>query len=174
VRADQNATDLNAIYDENYTPIFVGADQLKVEVLPTAKIMSHPLEDGSTRSDHIVYNPVELQIEVSLTGANYKDVYSEIFQFYSTGTTIVVSTKTDNYENQLIDELPHEESPDVFDGITLTIKTKEVRFAATGTTVLPVNPADEDTNDQSTTQGVVPTPAEDADQSSTLFKWFGK
>ena len=88
--------------------------------------MEHPVEDGTVITDHMVVQPVEIDLSMTLTPATFRETYREIKDLFLAGRILTVITKTDTYANMLIQGLPHEEAPEMFDTVTLDLKLKEV------------------------------------------------
>lgn len=99
-----------AILDaETLRPIFTLANPMQVTVRELSKILSFTAEDGSERSDHIVYLPVEVDIPFLLTD-DMRNVYGAFKQAWKTQTELVVQTRVDTYKGMLIYEMPHDEN----------------------------------------------------------------
>ena len=88
--------------------------------------MEHPLESGAVVTDHMVVQPVGIELTMILKPEAYRDTYQEIRTLYLAGTLLTVQTKTGNYPNQVIEAIPHEEDPAVFDTIMMTVRLREV------------------------------------------------
>lgn len=127
------AQDVVAVFDASFNQIFVNARPVKASVKESAKLMKHPVESGSTQVDHRVFEPIGIDLSMVLTPANYFDTYREIRGVFLGKSTIQVQTKTGLYQNLLISDMPHEESPDTFDTIKMTIKLSEVIIVSAST-----------------------------------------
>lgn len=125
------ATDLVAVLNEELTQIFEGAYITKASITEESQVMSHPVETGATIVDEIVLQPVSITLNVTLNPNNYRSIYQEIKQAYLSRALLTVQTKSDSYTSMVIERIPHDELPDVFDTITLTIFLKEVVFVET-------------------------------------------
>ncbi len=111
---------------DDFSQVFQAARPIKATVSEEAKLMEHPVENGSTITDHRVIAPVEIQLSLVLASWDYRDVYHSIRALFRDSTLLVVQTATGCYINMIISGLPHEESPDMMDAISLTLKLKEV------------------------------------------------
>lgn len=118
--------DVVGVYS-GFDQVFREARPMAATVKEEAKLMEHPTERGVVITDHMVVMPVEIELVMTLTAESYRDTYQEIKNLFLAGEMLTVQTKTGTYENQIIAALPHEESPDVFDTIDLTLKLKEVK-----------------------------------------------
>jgi hypothetical protein len=173
-----SAVDEVAIFDSSYNQAFSAARIVKVTVSPTSKLMSHPIEDGSMRTDFRVIMPTEIEISMicpsgGVSGPSFADIYQEINQSYLAGDIFTVATKADTYANMMIESLPHAEDPDMFDAITVAIKMKEVIIVTTQYQALPADQT-KNTNDQSTveTGSTSAGAAPPAQSESVLHSWF--
>lgn len=163
------AVDVVGVYSQDYTQVFRNARPMKAVVKPDAQLMKHPVETGATVIDNRIINPTLIELFLFLGANEFRDTYQQIKQLWLNGTLLIVQTKTDTYTNQLIAGLPHEEDPDVYDGIIVALKLEEVLFStAQYGTIQPANPADSTTVDRGNIQ---PTPA--TAPNSILFDWFG-
>lgn len=131
------SADVVAIYDDNFNQIFSGARPIKVTVTEIAKVMEHPIETGATITDHRVIQPVEIEMSMIITGAEYRSVYQQIRQIYQNATLLTVQTRTASYTDMLLNGIPHEEDPDYFDAIAIILKLKEVLFVTAQFGTLP-------------------------------------
>ena len=117
--------DVVGVFD-GYAQVFRDARPMKASVREEAKLMEHPVEDGTVITDHMVVQPVEIEISMTLRPETFQDTYNEIRDLFLQGKILTVRTKAGSYPNQLIQALPHEEAPEVFDTITLSLKLKEI------------------------------------------------
>ena len=131
------AQDVVAVYDADFNQLFPDARPVKVSVKPIAKLMEHPVESGSVVTDYRVIMPLSLELMFVLTPETYYDTYQEIGQTYVGNKTIQVQTKTNLYTSLLIEKMPHDETPDKFDTIAVSISLKEVIFVDVQTSPLP-------------------------------------
>lgn len=121
--------DIVGIFDsESYEQIFSQARPMKANVLRSQKIMDHPLETGAVVSDFAVVMPVEIEMSLMIQGSDYQSVYQSIKTYYETQTLVSIHTKADVFSNMMIQAMPHDESPEVFDAIAIGLKFREVQF----------------------------------------------
>src|ERR1700728_97742 len=106
------------------TEVFARAKSIKVEVNPNSRPMEHPLESGAIITDHRILMPVEIEMTMVLSSADYKDVYKEIAGYYTQGTLLIVQCRAGTFTNQLIQSIPHQEDAEQFDAISLSLKLK--------------------------------------------------
>lgn len=142
------AFDTVAVFDQDFNQIFKEARAIKAVVKEQAKVMEHPIETGAVITDHRVILPVEIELSLILKPANYQDTYKVIRSYYLNSTLLVVQTKTAIYENQLISAIPHEETPDLYDAIALTLSLRQALFVTPAGGISPENPTDTTTVDR--------------------------
>jgi hypothetical protein len=148
--------DYVGVFDQNYNQIFKEARAIKATVKETAKVMEHPVESGIIITDHRIILPVEIELSLILTSETYQDIYKTIRQYYTNGTLLVVQTRSDIYDNQIIESMPHEEDPTQYDVLTLALSLKQVQFVTVQYGVTPKNNSNNNTQKRGTQQG---TPA---------------
>lgn len=135
-----------------FVPIFPSARPLVATVYEEAKLMEHPLETGATIADHIVFQPVEIEIPFLCIGeASYRSTYALIRATFQMGALLTIRTRTGTYPNMVIAEMPHEESPEMFNGIAIRVRFREAKFVTPKT-------------------GLAPTQVKDPKQASTVSR----
>ena len=132
--------------------VFVGARPLKATVAESAKLLTHPLEDGSTIVDHRIILPIGLSISCVLRADDYRETYQQIRRLFRESVRLTVQTKTDTYTNLYLQDIPHEEDPALFDTITMVLQFIETQIARVQILALPpaavAAPADTSTSDR--------------------------
>ena len=144
--------DIVGIYDnDTFEQLFQTARPMKANILRDAKIMEHPIETGAIVQDFMILQPVQIELAIILGGNEYQALYQQIKQYFMTGTQISIQTKTDVFPNMLIQAMPHEESPEMFDAIPLALKLRQVQQVTIQYQALTpaqvANPADQSTID---------------------------
>ncbi len=120
--------DVVAIYDQNFRQMFELARPIKATVKEASKLMEHPLETGAVVTDFSIILPVEIELSIIASGAEYKSTYQRLRQSFRNRELLAVQTNTGLYESMLIQSLPHEEDPALFDAITIALSLKEVQL----------------------------------------------
>jgi hypothetical protein len=157
------------VFTTDFVQVFPDAYILKALVTQNSQAMQHPLETGATIIDHKILLPVEIELSIVLAVETYQETYEQIKQLYETSTQLLVQTKADTYENQILISIPHEENPATFNTITMSLHFRELLFVtATTQTIVPLNPAYTDTVARGQQPPTEPTPA----QRTTGFKAF--
>mgnify|MGYP000882829430 FL=1 len=123
-----STADTVAIYDQNFDQFIPYSRPMKCSVTEPTKNMEHPIETGSVITDHRVIMPVEIDMALVLDADVYYDQYQQMKQAMKAATLFYIGTRTGIYRNMMITDIPHEESPDQYDTITVNIKFKEVQL----------------------------------------------
>lgn len=100
---------------------------MSCNVIDDSKMCEHPIESGAVVTDHKIFNPVEIDIRLSLPNYIYKSVYKELRQIYEESPKLRIKTKTGWYSDMVLQALPHEEKPENFDRIVFDLHFKEVK-----------------------------------------------
>ena len=157
--ANATAVDQVQILDQNYNLVFPDAIPMKAVVKEHARAMEHPLETGSIITDHRIILPVEIEIPLIITAQNYQATYQIIKQLFLSSTLLMVQTRTSVYPNLMIKDMPHEETPDMFNAVTLALTFKEVLFAVPVSNFAPADPTKADAVVQGQQQATTYTPS---------------
>lgn len=165
------AVDVVGVFDSGFQQQFSGARPMKATVKEASKAMEHPIESGATITDHRIILPVEIELMMMLAGAAYRDIYRQIREMFLKGETLTVQTKAGSYANMLIAEMPHDESPDAFGTLMLTLKLKEVLIVTARYEKLPASKVKNKTH-ASTVQRGEQTAKPTKKKSSTLHDIF--
>lgn len=134
---DATAADVVGVFDSDFNQLFPEGRPIKATIKETAKGMEHPVEDGSTITDHRVIEPTEITLTLVLVGEEYPDTYGTIKALFLKSDLLIVQTKTGSYPNMMIVEMPHDETADVFDGIPMELQLREVQLVTAQFQALP-------------------------------------
>lgn len=146
------ARDVTGVFTQSFTQVFRAAKTIKVTVVPKQELMKHPLETGATVVDHKVIQPLEIEMALIIPNGEYRDTLQEITQLWTDGELLIVQTKSGVYENMVIEALPNEETPDMYNAINVALKLVQVTYATTTTKIVPVDPKNASTVDRGTQQ----------------------
>lgn len=117
------------IYDRAGTQRrFPDAAPMRASIRQEAKLMTHPLEDGSMVVDHRVIQPYEAQVILYATGEKYRAAYGQIKSSYLAGELLVLQTRTDTLTSMVISAMPSEETGDMADGVQIVLRMIEAKF----------------------------------------------
>ena len=167
------SADIVAVFDDQFNQVFVNARPIKGTVNESAKVMEHPVETGATITDHIIFQPIEIELSLMLTSADYRSVYQQIKDIYLAGRLLTVQTRTSTHQNMLIQQLPREESTDVFNGISVALRLKEANFVTAQFGSLPEKSVANKSQSSTVARGQQQTTEKTSPPSSTLKTWFG-
>lgn len=112
--------------NESLQPIWTGSDIMDVQVKETSTVTKYKVEDGTNRNDHIVYNPTEIVMRVTLAG-EVSQLFNSIKQTYANRDLVTVQTRTDVYADMIVTEIPHEQTGAATDAVTLDVRLSEWR-----------------------------------------------
>jgi hypothetical protein len=147
------AFDQVAVFTQDYVQVFRSARTIKATVKEEAKVMEHPVETGATIVDHRIILPVEIELSLILTPTDYQNTYDKIKEAYLNSTLFIVQTKSGIYENQLIQSMPHDESPDNYNTILIALNLKQVIFVTAQYGTTPKNASNTNTTNRGVQQG---------------------
>lgn len=120
--------DLVAILDsESFEQLFTAAQPMRVSVRDTKRATKFEVEDGTTRSDHVVQDQIEISIDLLLQDDDARDGYQQIKQAKNDNRLVIVQTKVDSYESMLITEIPHDETVELGNSISMPMRLVEWR-----------------------------------------------
>jgi hypothetical protein len=166
------AIDVVAITGSGFAPMFAAARPLTASVYEFADIMEHPLETGAVIADHIVFQPVEIELPLMCVGEfAYRSTYAALRGTFKAGTLLTILTRTGSYPNMVIIDLPHDETPDQFDAIAIRVRLSEARFVSpkTGLSQSQVkNPSQASTANRGAQQTSAANASTSAKASSTV------
>ncbi|CNI48481.1 phage baseplate protein [Yersinia pekkanenii] len=126
-----NETEILGIYDNDFNLMFENAINMKASIFEGSKLMEHPIEDGSTKTDHKIILPVEIEITLWIPEEHYKDTHAIIKQALHSDSSFQVNTRVGVYSNMMLSEMPHEEAPEQSGAIIITLSLKEAVIVTT-------------------------------------------
>lgn len=125
-----SSKDVVGIFDQtSFNQLFTNARAIKAKITETSSVMSHPVEDGTTVTDHKVINPIEIELSCIIATEDYKAVYESIKATFKDSTLLIVQTRSGTYRSMIISAMPHDEDPEFYESLTIAIKLIEVKFA---------------------------------------------
>lgn len=121
--------DVTGIFDQDtLQQLFVNARPMKARIRERSKVMDHPVETGSTLSDHRVIEPVQIELPVIIKSQYYSSTFQQLRSAMINATLLSVQTKACIYPNIIIEELPREEDPEMFNVTVVGVRLREVLF----------------------------------------------
>lgn len=128
ISISSSTQDLVCILDnENFQQLFSTSSPMRMSVRESKTTTKFQVEDGTTRSDHVVVNQVEISIDFIIEDEFARDAYQQIRQAWNENRLVSVQGKVSSYPNMLITDMPHDESPDYGMGIAMPIRLVEWR-----------------------------------------------
>lgn len=168
------AQDLVAILDnDSLEPIFQASTPMRVSANPSKMVTQYQVEDGSTRNDHVVDNPLEMNIDIMLT-EDKRSEYAALEQAFTELRLVIVQTTISSYRNMLIEAMPHDETTDLGQNVLANIRLLEWREITPSYGDLPPSKVS-NKNQSSTVNGGTRQPTQSAQtpkKQSVLFGIF--
>ena len=119
-------TEVKIFNTDNFTALFETVNPMQINVSDGHKATQFAVESGETRSDHIVEQPVEISMDLILTG-EMKSTFEIMQQAYDKHQLVGVQTRVKTYQPMLLVNFNHTEIPDMADAIKLTLRFTEWR-----------------------------------------------
>lgn len=124
----KQAVDVVSIMNaETGEQVFAGARPLSASVFEDARAMQHPLEDGSSVVDHMIFLPVEIDMALRITD-DVKTVFEEMRELFRSSTKLTVQTRTGTYDDQYITSLPADERGERAGSVDVDLRLKQAVF----------------------------------------------
>lgn len=162
--------DTVAVFDQDFNQVFPETQVMRIFIREDSQVMEHPLETGAVIADHQVFDPIEIECVIMLPTTLYRSIYQQIKSLFLSSTLLYVQTKTAVYDSQLLQGIPHQETPEFFNAVPMDLRFKQSAFAPTPqSTVVPRDPV----NSGTVARGTQPaTPVGDNVSSSFLNSIF--
>lgn len=146
------------ILDQNYNILYPEAKFMDIQVQESSRTMQNPTENGTLVADHRIILPVKIDVTLSLTGENYYNVFSQMRDGFLNNFIYAIQTRGGVYEPMVLEDFPHLESKEPFDGMIIRATFISVNFQGAYTsTYNPDKAKDADTVDRGTQQGSTST-----------------
>lgn len=115
------------IFDVNsFVTLFDSASPVKLTISDSHKATSFQVESGETRSDHVVVNAVTISMDLMIAGET-EDEFKAIQQAYDGHKLVCIQTRVRAYGPMLITGFNHDETPEMTDGLRLSLTLTEWR-----------------------------------------------
>ena len=116
-------TGLVAILDaESFEQLFAATNPMRVSVREEKKVTKFQVEDGSERSDHVVRLATEIGVDLMIEDEFARNMYLQLQQAWRDNKLVIVQTKVASYESMLIESMPHDETPEMGNGIAMPVR----------------------------------------------------
>ena len=142
---------LAVLDNETLTPIFVSANIMRMGVSEEKRATKFATETGATRSDHVVTNPGEIQIDFELATVDDKDQMEEMRDYFLTDRLVTVQTRLGTYPSMLIVMFPQEQSARIGASVSMRLQEWQEITAEYGEAM--ANPAQGGTKKRGNIQG---------------------
>lgn len=119
-------TDVKIFDPEKYSTLFETLSPIQINVRDERRATSFPVESGETRSDHVVVQPVEIGMDVILSG-DMSNSFSALQQAYAKNQLLGIQTRARVYQPMLLVNFYHDESAEMADAIKLSLRFTEWR-----------------------------------------------
>jgi hypothetical protein len=166
-----SSADIVGIFDVNFNQLFSAARPVRASIKEASTFFAHPLEDSSSRVDHVIFNPIEIGFDLVMSGEDYRNTYQDVKQVYLDQTQLIVQTKTETYENMYIQSIPHNEEVGLFDAVAMSVTIVEAQIAATEITFVPQRAKDRSTANKGRVEGQSPSETQEQ-RGSVLSRVF--
>lgn len=171
-QSDQLASyeqDVVGIFDpESGTQLFLQAYAMKGNVVRDSKIMDHPLENGQPVSDYKIILPVAIDIGILIDSTDQDGTYASISAAFLSSQFLTVQMNADTYENMVVSGMPHDESPDMWGMLVVSLRLREAQLVTVQFQSLTANDVANPT-DQSTVNTGEQTPQPAPAANSALY-----
>ena len=107
------------------------------------EISSYPLEDGTVAQDHINNNPIELSLDVTITGeygGTAQEKYERLLELRNEREVFSVTGALQVYDNMAISELSLEKTSENVKGYSGSVSLQQIRFATAETITVEIAP----------------------------------
>ncbi|PHM47169.1 phage baseplate protein [Xenorhabdus miraniensis] len=119
-------TDVKIFNVNTFATLFETASPIQISVRDEHKATQFQVENGETRSDHIVVEAVEIGMEVLLTG-ELKNSFAAMQQAYDTHQLVGIQTRVKTYQPMILVNFYHDEVSEMADAIKLSLRFSEWR-----------------------------------------------
>lgn len=119
----------NGVYildNDSLEHIWPGAEVMSLSVTQTATATKFAVEDGTTRSDHVVQNPIEISITILLVD-DISQAFEEILDTYESNSLVTIQTRTAVYTDLLVVAIPQNQKSDALDAAEISVKLAQWR-----------------------------------------------
>lgn len=127
------SVDVVGIFDEEGAQLVPEGRPIKASVTEASKLLEHPLEDGSSVSDHRIFMPVEIEMTI-ICDFDLRQRYAAI---YRDTETVTIQTNGGSFDSMCIESMSHDETAEVFDRLPIVLKFKEAVFVQAQFQALP-------------------------------------
>lgn len=159
---------------ETASPVFEGAQIMRISALEAVRPTQYPVESGETRTDGHRVRQLGTATVDFIIPRDVKSVYAELQKAWRDGTRFTLQTRAATHSPYVIVEMPREERPDVEGAVGLQVRFQEWLEVIPEYGEMPLrvvaNPAASDTAKGGLSAG---SEVADGQKTTLLNKWFG-
>ena len=134
-----------AVFDTAFAQVFPFARPVNVRVSERSQMLDHPIETGQIITDYSIVLPIEIEISFIVESVFYQEMYQQIRGYFVNKELLTVQTSTASYLNMVIADMPHEERPDLYDALPISVHFRQIQVVPNPTTYAPADPQQTDT-----------------------------
>ena len=149
---------------ENDREVLPDLQVARVSFEDSAKLFEHPLETGSTVTDHEIFDPCKINIQAYISNTD-TGTLSVFENYYLSGATLKIRAGNKIVEKAVISSKPFELTSDVFDKTLFNISFREIMEVTP--TYVKMSKAANPSNSSTVNSGV-----KQAEQSSKPKSWL--
>lgn len=139
------ASDAVAVFDGNFNQLFMDARPIRARVGEDSTLFDHTIESGEIITDYSIILPIEIELSLIVEAESYRDMYQEIRDVYTNKTLVTVVTRTATYPDMVLGSMPHDEKPDMYDALPITLHFRQAQLVDLVPNFQPANPAQANT-----------------------------
>lgn len=101
---------------------------MHIKIHSPTKVATHPVETGSVIMDNKVIEPIEIEATCMLYISAYNNWMDNLCNalYNKSDQTYVIQTKTDLFEDLILEDMIEEQSKDKFDIVTLILRFRQM------------------------------------------------
>ena len=161
-----SASDIVGVFDGQGNQVLENARPTGLSVNRSARKFTHPLENNASRADGKIILPNQITYGIVLQADEYEAAYAEIESYYLSSDELTIQTKVKSFDRMIIVDMPHDEDPQMFDAVVMSLTLEETQL---GTTVIVANDPNFSTVNRGQLQPQEPS-AEQDNQGSLLIR----
>lgn len=121
---------ITIIDHDSFGFLFISAHPMRVDVVDESVATKFTVENGETRSDHVVKKPIEINIQFMLVDLFARNQFENIRSAKEANTLVTIQTKMSTYTRFLIESITHTESANIAQGAVVDVRFTEWREVA--------------------------------------------
>lgn len=151
--------------------LFDSIHPMRLAINEGKRATKYAVEDGTERSDHVVTELIEMQLDLTIT-EEVRNTFENVRQAFLDNTLVTIQTKVTSYENMLIVDCSHDEIVDLGEAINIAMRLQQWQSVEPEFGELPqrqvVNPAQSSTT-QRGQQSTSPVEAAETERRQSIL-----